>query len=60
MAAGKTPADPAPDLLIASVYLDYRNYRDLGIEFLENALTKETDPARRDAIARRIREARSR
>ncbi|MDD5676064.1 MAG: tetratricopeptide repeat protein [Chitinivibrionales bacterium] len=44
-AAEKDPADPEADMLIGTIYMDYKHYRDLAIEHWQKALTKTSDPA---------------
>ncbi|HEX7510399.1 MAG TPA: tetratricopeptide repeat protein, partial [Chitinivibrionales bacterium] len=43
IAGDKAANNPEPDYLIGAIYLNYKNYRELALDYLKKALSKTTD-----------------
>jgi tetratricopeptide (TPR) repeat protein len=55
-AADLNRADPEPEYIIGTIYMDYKNFRELALDNWKSALTKATEPSMkktlRDLIAK--------
>jgi len=44
------PMNPEPDIIIGSIYMDFKNYRELALEHWQQAYNKSGDPEERKKI----------
>jgi tetratricopeptide (TPR) repeat protein len=57
IACEKNPQDPEPDYIIGTLYLDYKNYRELAIDHWKKALEKSPDKDLRKTLENCIAKA---
>jgi tetratricopeptide (TPR) repeat protein len=56
-AGGLDRADPEPEYLIGTIYMDYKNYRELALDNWNNSLAKARDPALKKTLRELIAKA---
>ena len=57
IAGDKAGNDPNPDYIIGTLYMDYKNYRELAVDHWKKALTKATDEKLRATLTKLIAKA---